>query len=178
MSHVSGGASEPINLLLYSPGARQQNVITVLSILTKPRLPHATTHQTFMWFVPPSRHSMCTRPFLPHSWRRRPKGLTIMAGLDPDATVHLCHKRRRGQAELLCREVHRRCIKFGCQRVSRRGAATLHPCPVIRKDSHCRGHHGMTGRRRIRVGTHPRARVAVRTNHHNVRFFEVIDELV
>lgn len=113
----------------------------------------------------------------------------IVAGLGLSATVHLCRKRRWGQAKLACREVHRRRVQVGHQRVCGRGAVNVRrtqsldgdPSPVIRKDSVYKGHHRVIGGRRIRVGTHLRARVnrvAVRANRDDVRSFEVIDELV
>jgi len=111
----------------------------------------------------------------------------IVAGLGLSATVHPCRKRRWGQAELACREVHRRRAKVGHQRVCRgRRTQSLDGDPwrslsVIRKDSLCKGHHRRIGERRIRIGTRLRARVdrvAIRANHDDVRFFEVIDELV
>ena len=88
---------------------------------------------------------MCTRPLLPHSWGRGPIG-SIMAGLGLGAKVHLCHKRGWGQAKLLCRAVYRKRMH---------GDLSLDgdPCPAIRKDRLCKGHHRMTGGRRIKIGT-------------------------
>ena len=137
-----------------------------------------------MCLVPPFRHSISTRSFFPHPWRDhtgcRPARLMGMAILD----LRSCRKRSRGQAKLVCREVHRR-----RERACRRGAATLRrirnlsldPCPAIRKNSICKRHPRRVETRRIRTGTHPRTRVnmvAVGANHDNMRFFEVIDERV
>lgn len=137
-----------------------------------------------MCLVPPFRHSISTRSFFPHPWRDhtgcRPARLMGMAILD----LRSCRKRSRGQAKLVCREVHRR-----RERACRRGAATLRrirnlsldPCPAIRKNSICKRRPRRVETRRIRTGTHPRTRVnmvAVGANHDNMRFFEVIDERV
>lgn len=79
-------------------------------------------------------------------------------GDDLSATVHPCRKRRLGkQSWSPTRSTE--CTSNSVANVRATQRLDGDTRPAIRKDSLCKGHHGMIGERWIRIGTHLRARV-------------------